>query len=611
MEVEQPTPTQEAAMEAAETKSIKVEMGAKSAMPMHSKLAHVLAVIVSGVIAVAVATVLADGTSVIKLKDAAFLKPATNPALKSKGVNHRLDQLLGSTYGIGLHHDQSGHTWTAVSAGSKLKDLLANLGEAAVIGALPSVISTDDLKHPVPFLSCDRLQMAGLAAMSFGFIAEVVAVVMIIFHLLMLVGLIPAKTGKMLASLIWLVLTAGFLIVIMLAIGIYNAVWTCDNPIIPSIKISDHFNWNYGFPFAITGFISSLLILVVTVTVTSTKDGEAGQPAPKGLVPKLLGGITVGVVVGAVASVIVGAAVGAFAAPAAVDPAVNPCTGAKPYSLGPGDKYFANQNCMKDGVVQTLEQAGANVTKGYKGKLNAGDRIPITVPYSQTALCPVNVHWHLGAEHLSVGQFDEAGHGPAHRRELAANARLGYQCHHYKSNDAKFTTPYNWKTCTNMEVGQTYEIHWPHSAAGACGTDWQYQSPFYDGVFCNEGMITIAPLNTYKKIGVQSQTFTVVNDDAYYNPDLIKGMIVKGDMGADIAMYTGSTTGTSRDNTVCSRYTPITWQVDRKCHMISASSFDKLCADMKAMKDDMSSDFYPHGSRMASADHLVANNQQS
>ena len=206
-----------------DTKSVKVDMGAK-ALPMHSKLAHVLAIVVSGVIAVAVATVLADGTSVIKLKDAAYLKPATNPALKSKGVNHRLDQLLGSTYGIGLHHDQSGHSWTAVSAGSKLKDLLANLGEAAVIGALPSVISTDDLKHPVPFLSCDRLQMAGLAAMSFGFIAEVVAVVMIIFHLLMLVGLIPAKTGKMLASLIWLVLTAGFLIVIMLAIGIYNAV---------------------------------------------------------------------------------------------------------------------------------------------------------------------------------------------------------------------------------------------------------------------------------------------------------------------------------------------------------------------------------------------------
>jgi len=162
-----------------------------------------------------------------------------------------------------------------------------------------------------------------------------------------------------------------------------------------------------------------------------------------------------------------------------------------------------------------------------------------------------------------------------------------------------------------MEVGLTYEILWPHSAAGACGTDWQMQTPFYDGVFCNEGMITIAPLNTYKKIGVQSQVFTVVNDEAYYHHTLINGMIVEGDKGQDIAMYTGSTTGTSRDNEVCSRFTPITWQVDRKCHMISASSFDKLCKDMKGMKDDMSGDLYPHGAREIVASELVANNQQS
>ena len=56
---------------------------------------------------------------------------------------------------------------------------------------------------------------------------------------------------------------------------------------------------------------------------------------------------------------------------------------------------------------------------------------------------------------------------------------------------------------------------------------------------------------------------------------------------------------------------PITWQVDRKCHLISASSFDKLCADMKAMKDEMSGDLYPHGARELVADHLVADNQQS
>ena len=132
-------------------------------------------------------------------------------------------------------------------------------------------------------------------------------------------------------------------------------------------------------------------------------------------------------------------------------------------------------------------------------------------------------------------------------------------------------------------------------------------------MFCNDGIITIAPLNTYQKIGVQSQTFTVINDEAYYYPDLFKGMIVDPatNKGTDMAKYTGSTTGTSRDNKICSRYTPITWQVDRTCHLISASSFDKLCKDMLANPDDMSSDVYPHGSRITTADRITANNQQS
>ena len=97
---------------------------------------------------------------------------------------------------------------------------------------------------------------------------------------------------------------------------------------------------------------------------------------------------------------------------------------------------------------------------------------------------------------------------------------------------------------------------------------------------------------THNNVGVQSQTFTVVNDENYYYPDLFKGMMVAGDYGSDIAYYTGSTAGTSRDNDICSAYSPITWQVDRKCHLISASSFDKMCADMKAQVDDMSKDLY-------------------
>jgi hypothetical protein len=615
-------------------------------LPTHAKLAHVFAIVVSGVIAVAVACVLADGTSVIKLKDPQFLPVATNPALRSEGLNHRLDVLLGPTYGVGLHHDQSGHSWSAMEAGSKLKDLLANLGTPAVIAALPYVISTDDLKHPVPFLSCDRLEMAGNGAMSLGFIAEIVAVVMVIFHSLVLAELIPAKIAKPFAGLVWFVLSAGFLVVCLLAVGIYTATWTCDQPVIPTIKLSDHFNYSYGFPFAIVGFLSSLLVLFVTLCVTSTKDGVEKQSAPGicGLVLKIGCGVGLLLTVGAFLAMFVAAANGAYAPQPEADPDVNPCEGKKPYHAGPGDNYFANVDCMRNNLAQTLEQAGANVTAGYRGLMDAGDRVPITGRYSDNGLCPVNVHWHLGAEHLSVGQYDSYGSGPAasnssgYGRRLASapysstanhdpwkrpapdsgaeNLRQGHQCHHYTESDPKFTTAYDWQYCTHMEIGQTYEIHWPHSAAGSCGTDWQYQTPFYDGVFCRDGIITVVPLNTYEKIGVQAQIYTVVNDglgtsSPYHHDDLIDGMIVEGDFGRDMAKYTGSTTGTSRSDLVCSRYTPITWQVDRTCHLISASSFDKLCKDMLAKRDDMHGDVHPHGSRETAESRLVANNQQS
>jgi len=275
-----------------------------------------------------------------------------------------------------------------------------------------------------------------------------------------------------------------------------------------------------------------------------------------------------------------------------------------------------------DCIHQPGPQAGANVTKGFKGLLEV-DVVPNTKKYWQSSMCPVNVHWHLGTEHYSVGEYDENGSGPhgnidvPYRRNLAeGDVQDGFRCHHYDADDEKFTRPYEWKHCIGMEVGETYEVHWPHSAAGACGTANQYQTPFYDGVFCNLDEATFGTLaaqDIANAVGVQGQIFTIVNDDTYYYPDLIRGWIVDEEMGMgqDIAIYTGSTTGESRSNEMCSSYSPITWQVDRKCHMISASSFDKLCYDMKMQRDDMSDDLYAHGSRELVTPEYVANNQQS
>ena len=491
------------------------------------------------------------------------------------------------------------------------------------------------------FLGCKSLERSGLAAMSFGFIAEIVAVVMVIFHSLMLAGMLNAKLGKVFSVLVWTVLVVGFLIVNMLAVAIYTTNWDCNQVVMPNIRLSDHFDYNYGFGFAVIGYISALLVLCVQCAFTSTKDGEADQPAPsvvKGLI-KVVAGVVVGLVLAVVTSMIVLAPNGALEDQGSVydqaranwSSTGNPCEGQKPYHAGPGDHYFSNTDCFKDQTALTLEQAGANVTKGYKGGLDAGSRVPITEEYEDVGMCAVNVHWHLGSEHLSVGQYDQNGKGPdnngqrkddsnanhpdlANRRlaeEAGAPVDYGFRCHHYDANKAEYTTPYTWKHChESTRVGETYEVHWPHSAAGACGTEWQFQTPFYDGVFCRDGIITIAPLNTYKTVGVQGQVFTIVNDEHYYVPDLMRGMIVDGQYGADIAYYTGSTTGTSRNNHVCSRYTPITWQVDRKCHLISASSFDKMCQDMMTQRDDMSGDLHPHGARELVEDRYAANNHQ-
>ena len=89
----------------------------------------------------------------------------------------------------------------------------------------------------------------------------------------------------------------------------------------------------------------------------------------------------------------------------------DPCAAKKPYDgannplagLGTGvqdEGYFNHTACMIGTVINTVEQSAMNVTKGYVGGFTTG-REPITTTYLEKGLCPVNVHWHLGAEHLS------------------------------------------------------------------------------------------------------------------------------------------------------------------------------------------------------------------
>jgi hypothetical protein len=301
----------------------------------------------------------------------------------------------------------------------------------------------------------------------------------------------------------------------------------------------------------------------------------------------------------------------------------NPCHGTKPATPGAYD----NLECV---VGNINEQSGAEVTPGVQGQFDSSTW-PIMSSYMHAGLCPVNVHWHLGAEHKNAGVYDDDGKypnrgrrlseeiGTSYHRRLASDARYGGKCYLYDATDSRFTTEYEWKHCVGMHVGDTYEVHWPHSAAGACGTPNQFQTPFYDGVFCHFAAANVVSAehpsgvvlsNLSIHVGVQAQVFTIVNDEDYYYPDLMRGMLIDGAYGRDMAHYTGSTTGTSRNNVLCSAYTPITWQVDRNCHLISASSFDKMCADMKQQRDDMSDDLHAHGAREVVLPAFAANNIQ-
>lgn len=265
--------------------------------------------------------------------------------------------------------------------------------------------------------------------------------------------------------------------------------------------------------------------------------------------------------------------------------------------------------------ANTRVQAAADVTVGSTGQMVA-DLPPILVPFSQIeGMCPVNVHWHLGAEHRNTGTYDIPGaewmreNDPNHHP--SADVEPGNFCPGYNPADPKFTTPYAFQHCSeHMRVGYTYEIHWPHSNLGACGTEWQYQSHFMNGVLCKANEVNMPVADAVNsvfgtqttKIGVQAQVFTIVNDSAYDYPTWNAMGGWNSSLARDVAFYQGSTTGQQNGNVTC-RGTGgmVSWQVDRGCNLISAWAFDELCRVMKEQKVDMSGDTHAHNARVTTS----------
>ena len=315
-----------------------------------------------------------------------------------------------------------------------------------------------------------------------------------------------------------------------------------------------------------------------------------------------------------------------------VDYGENPCidsTGQAPLRADLGDI-----ECESAGA-----QSATDVTKGAPG--TADPALAPIVDYNDMGMCTVNVHWHIGAEHRSEGQYDEAAafdhpnkdtYAGSHRRLASADGgmRIGHMCTKgkelWEANDPSVknadgtVNEYDWKYCKDMHVGLTYEFHWPHSSLGACQTPWQYQYHFLDGVLCGAtmggltyaqaaGALTSDPPTAY--IGVEGQVFTIVNgmdDGSAVHPtwDVLNGWDrqaieeTKNDATGGVAYYQGSTTGDAANNDDVCRGTGnlVTWHQDRKCHTLEASTMDEMCRRMLLISaDDMSPDVAPHGAR--------------
>ena len=288
-------------------------------------------------------------------------------------------------------------------------------------------------------------------------------------------------------------------------------------------------------------------------------------------------------------------------------------------------------------------QSGTDVTKGATGMMDPS--VGPIQDYNAAGMCTVNVHWHIGAEHRSEGEYDENQsfdhpnkdtYAGSHRRLASADGgmRIGHMCHKGKElwegshpsvrNTDGTVKEYDWKYCKDMHVGLTYEFHWPHSSLGACQTPWQYQYHFLDGVLCGATMggvdiNTAAALLGDKThgIGVEGQVFTIVNGmgGEAIRPtwDVLNGWDrqaieeTKNDATGGVAYYQGSTTGDAANNDDVCRGTGnlVTWHQDRKCHTLEASTMDEMCRRMLVISaDDMSPDVAPHGARETVTDAL-------
>ncbi len=254
---------------------------------------------------------------------------------------------------------------------------------------------------------------------------------------------------------------------------------------------------------------------------------------------------------------------------------------------------------------QANAQSPRNVTRGSPGEVDTPLVYTPTGAFNNAAMDPANLHFHLGAEHYSGGQYDvdfDYGKPPGSTDEETPGRMCSIPMLKAKFGltDAQVDTPYAFQYCRGeTRVGSTYEFHYVHSTGADHVPGYsEHLSDGLGGAFD----FTINPL-----VLVQAQVFVLINDasgrfDQYnwLNPDEASAFSLRHGWNEslaaeDSAFYLGSTTGTKYGAEICSMYLA-QWEVDRMCHVASAQSMDKLCQWLESSGDE-TVDVKPHGAR--------------
>jgi len=212
-------------------------------------IGHVVDLAICVTIVMFTTVILADGKSLLTLRDSAPV--VTNPAVVTDR-NRTLVNLLGKQYGMGMHHDSQGRSWSHMDNDVGALQALETInGIPATLLELDNLAARRAFSNPATALDCNDLRGDGLGMMTFTFLANFVAICMIFVHALALAGTLPAGLAKKIAMGAYALVTVSLFIVMCLVGAFYGRTFSCANSFVPSFTPSDSFDLTYAIGFVV------------------------------------------------------------------------------------------------------------------------------------------------------------------------------------------------------------------------------------------------------------------------------------------------------------------------------------------------------------------------